>query len=378
MAREAIGNPAPSPGLRAALEAAEAVRGLTSPNPWVGAAIMSEGRIVATGATEPPPGRHAERVALERAGALARGATLYCTLEPCAPFEGKRTPPCCELIVEAGLARVVIAQADPDSRVEHRGIAHLRDRGVTVEVGDGASEAMRQLRPYLKHRETGMPYVVAKFAATLDGRVATASGDSKWITGEAARERVHDERARVDAIIAGSGTVLADDPALTARPGGVTAARQPLRVILDGRGRVPAGSRVLREPGAAIVATTDASTMDWRQSITETGAEVVVLERDGSGVNLHQLLQALGRRGVVTAWIEGGPTLLGTLFDEDLVDECWAFIAPKVVGGGGLAAIGGAGAATVSGAPNLREVEVERYGNDVLIRGYAGSWQPRS
>ncbi len=361
--------------MRAALTVAEPIRGLTGPNPWVGAAVVSEGRVVAMGATEPPPGRHAERVALDAAGDLALGATLFCTLEPCVPFPGKQTPPCSDAIVEAGIARVVLALEDPDIRVAGEGIARLRAAGVEVVVGDGADAATRQLRPYIKHRETGLPYVIAKFAATLDGRIATAGGDSQWITGEAARERVHQERARVDAIIAGSGTVLADDPALTARPHGLTAGRQPLRVIVDGRGRVPATARLFTEPGRVVIATAPGSDAAWRARVQETGAEIVELEAGEVGVNVHQLFQALGRRGILSAWIEGGATLLGNAFDEDAVDEVWAFIAPKLIGGRGLPAVGGQGATSMASAITLHEVETEILGPDILVRGYAGSWR---
>jgi diaminohydroxyphosphoribosylaminopyrimidine deaminase/5-amino-6-(5-phosphoribosylamino)uracil reductase len=358
--------------MRAALDAALTVRGATSPNPWVGAAVVREGTIVAVGATEPPPGRHAEAVALEQAGERARGADLYVTLEPCAPFAGKRTQPCAVRAVEAGIARVVVALEDPDPNVAGRGIALLREAGIEVALGDGRDEAIRILRPYLKHRLTGTPYVIAKFAASLDGRTATASGDSRWITGEAARALVHEQRAWVDAIIAGSGTIIADDPELTARPGRIPTARQPLRVVLDARGRIPPGARLFSRPGPILVATTPASGRAWRQEIAAIGAEVLVAEPGvPAGVNLHQLLQALGARGVLSAWVEGGATVLGALFDLDLVDELWAFLAPIVIGGTrSVPAIAGTGAATIAEAWRLIDPVVELPGTDVLVRGY--------
>jgi diaminohydroxyphosphoribosylaminopyrimidine deaminase/5-amino-6-(5-phosphoribosylamino)uracil reductase len=338
---------------------------------------VRDGALIAVGATEPPPGRHAERVALDRAGDAARGATLYCTLEPCAPFGGKRTPACSDGISEAGIERVVVAIEDVDPRVAGAGIARLRARGVTVECGVGAKDAAEQLRPYLKHRTTGEPYVIAKFAASLDGRIATASGDSRWITGEAARDRVHRERARVDAIIVGSGTVLADDPALTARPGGVEAPRQPLRVVLDARGRTPPAASIFHQPGSTVVWSTPAAESTWRQAITAAGAELVVAEPgDDGGVHLAQLFQALGRRGVLTAWVEGGAGLLGSLFRDDLVDEVWAFLAPKIIGADGVPAIGGLGLGAISAAPVLRDLRVEPIGDDLLVRAHAGRWQP--
>jgi diaminohydroxyphosphoribosylaminopyrimidine deaminase/5-amino-6-(5-phosphoribosylamino)uracil reductase len=279
-------------------------------------------------------------------------------------------------VVKAGIAKVVIALEDVDPRVSGSGFRLMRDAGLEVLIGDGATAAARQLRPYLKQRTTGDPYVIAKFAASLDGRIATSTGDSRWITGESARARVHDERARVDAIVVGSGTVLADDPALTARPGGVTAERQPLRVVLDWRGRTPATASVFKQPGKTVVWSSEESDPAWRARITAAGGEVVLGEPDDDGLNLRQLVQALGRRGVLTAWIEGGGTLLGSIFQEELADEIQAYIAPRILGGDGLAAVGGFGITAVADAANLREVEIERLGDDVLVRGLAGNWRP--
>jgi len=364
-----------------ALEAAAAARGFTSPNPWVGAVVVRDGEIVSVGATSPPGGAHAEAAAL--AGAPdARGADVYVTLEPCSPFPGKRTPPCAQALVEAGVRRVVVALEDPDANVRGRGIALLRAAGVVVEVGDGYDQALAQLRPYIKHRQAGLPYVIAKFAASLDGRVATASGDSKWITGEAARDRAHRERAWVDAIMVGSGTVVADDPSLTARPGGQLAPHQPLRIILDARGRVSPEAQLLRQPGHTIVATTAAAPAVWKQKVAAAGAQLIECEAGpggtgGPGINLDQLLSTLAQRGVVSVWAEGGATLLGALVDDGHVDELWAFIAPVVMGGRGLAAVGGEGAQTMADALRLRDAEVEIIPPDLLVHGYTGNWEPR-
>lgn len=362
--------------MAAALDAARSVRGTTSPNPWVGAVVVRDGAVVATGATSPPGGPHAEAAALAAAGEATRGATLYVTLEPCFPFPGKRTPPCAEAIVAAGVARVVVALEDPDPGVAGRGIASLRAAGVAVEVGDGAAEARALLRPYLYHRQTGRPYVIAKWAASLDGRVATPTGDSKWITGEAARDLAHRQRAWVDAVLTGSGTVLADDPAMTARPGGVESERQPLRVVLDARGRTPAGARLFEAPGPVLVATTREAPRVWREAVAARGAQLIDCEPGArGGVNLDQLLGALAQRGVLSAWAEGGPALLGALFDGGHVQEAWAFIAPVVLGAG-LPAIGGEGVSWVADAWRLREAVIEPVGGDVLIRGYVGAWEP--
>jgi len=359
-----------------ALAAARRVRGATSPNPPVGAVVVRDGTVVAVGATAPPGGPHAEAAAIAAAGDAASGATLYCTLEPCSPFPGKRTPPCSRAIVAAGITRVVVAIEDPHPGVSGEGIAFLRANGVSVESGDGRDEAVALLRPYLKHVRTGLPYVIAKFAASLDGRTATRTGDSKWITGAAARDLGHQQRAWVDAIMVGSRTVLADDPALTARPGGSETPRQPVRVVLDARGRIPATAAVLHGPGHAIVATSPDAPGAWKRAIAATGAHVIECERTAAGLEFDQLLPALAARGILSIWAEGGGTLLGSLFESGHVDELWAFIAPLVIGGGGLPAIGGGGATTVAEAWRLRDVVVESVGGDILVRGYTGGFDP--
>ena len=362
-----------SPFMQRALAAARRVRGRTSPNPWVGAVLVREGRIVAEGATMPDGGPHAEAQALAQG---ARGDTLYVTLEPCAPFPGKRTRPCAEAIVAAGVERVVVALEDAEPRVRGRGLALLREAGLAVDVGDGAPAAAALLRPYLKHRETGRPYLIAKFAATLDGRIAAAGGDSQWITGEAARDRAHEQRAWVDAVLIGSGTALADDPSLTARPGGRAAERQPLRVVLDGRGRLPPHARLLSGPGRTLVATSPQASADWKAAIAAAGAQALECERDAAGLNLDQLLATLAQRGILSIWAEGGGTTLGSLFAGGHVDEVWAFLAPAVMGGDGLAAVAGAGITRAADAFRLRERVVEELGEDLLVRGYAGGWSP--
>lgn len=365
----------PSPFMQQCLDIAMSVRGGHLGNPWVGAVLVRDGVVVATGGTQPPGGSHAEAAAL--ATVDARGATLYVTLEPCAPFEGKRTLPCAEAIVAAGVARVVVAMEDPHPQVAGRGILALRAAGIEVDVGDGREQAIALLRPWLKTRQTGLPYVIAKFAASLDGRTATQSGDSKWITGEPARDMAHRQRAWVDAILVGSGTVIADDPALTARPAGVSVERQPARVVVDARGRISPDARLLHEPGHSIVATSAASTEDWRRSVAARGAYVIACEAgEAGGVNLQQLMQALAQRNITSVWVEGGGTLLGALFEAGLVDELWAFLAPVIIGGTGLPAVGGVGVDVVANAWRLRDVAVERLGEDLLVRGYAGDWAP--
>jgi len=354
--------------MQAAIAAAGAARGRTSPNPWVGAALVRDGVIVAVGATAPYGGPHAEAAVLANVDAV--GATLYTTLEPCVPFDGKRTPPCTEAIIAAGVSRVVVGILDP--HVGGPGVARLRAAGVEVEVGDGAAAITGLLRPYLRFRQSGRPYVIAKFAVSLDGMVGAPEAGVRWLTGPAALEHVHQDRDRVDAILVGSGTVLADDPALTDRPGGTPASRQPVRVVLDSRGRSPVTARVFDGSAPTIVATVAGSPPAWKSALLQRGVAVIDLEEDATGVNLDQLLTALGQRNVVTLIAEGGPTVHAALFAHDLVDEVHAYIAPKLLGQGVPLFPPGALPFPVE----LRETVIESLVPDVLFRGYTGSWSP--
>jgi len=361
-----------------ALELAEGARGATSPNPPVGCVIARDHAIVGEGATQPPGGPHAEVVALAAAGANARGATAYVTLEPCSHHG--RTPPCVDALIDAGVSAVRLSLIDPDANVSGSGLARLRAAGVDVEVGDGEQESRSILEGYIKHRTTGLPFVIVKFAATLDGKIAATSGDSRWVAGEAARAWAHEIRTKVDAIMCGINNVLLDDPQLTARPGGLPAERQPLRVVADSRGRTPLDAKVLAPGAATLIATTDASPAEWRKAIEATGAEVSVLAADDRGrVDLRALMRMLGERGVLTLIAEGGGVLHASLFAAGLADKVHAIIAPKIVGGSAYPAVAGEGVAHMADAVRLQEVEVERLGDDVLISGYvAGSADPRA
>lgn len=342
----------------------------TSPNPTVGAVVVdASGQIVGRGVTEPPPGPHAEIVALRQAGAQARGATLYVTLEPCC-HQG-RTPPCTEAIVAAGVAEVHYAMEDPDPNVRGRGRRALKAAGIKVVEGEGAAESRRLLEAYVKHRTHGLPFVIVKFAASIDGRIGAASGDSRWVAGESAREWSHQLRCRIDAIIVGSSTVLIDDPMLTARPGGQEAPRQPLRVVVDTRGRTPPMARVFTGPARTLVATAVDAPFAWRAAIEARGAEVLGLPRDGKHVSLPALLRELAARDVVTALVEGGGVLLGSFFDRALVDKVHAVIAPIVIGAADAPApVAGRGAYRMADALPLRDVEWTGLGDDILITGY--------
>lgn len=364
----------PSEPMRRALDLARSVLGKTSPNPAVGAVVTQGPHIVGEGAYLGPGAPHAEIVALQRAGELARGATVYVTLEPCShdrTRDGQPRLSCAQALIDAGVARVVYSIDDPDPRTAGRGAAMLAAAGVAVESGDGAQESARILEAYLKHRTTGRPFVIAKFAASLDGKIAATSGDSRWVAGEAARARAHEDRAKVDAIVCGINNVLLDDPQLTARPGGRLAERQPVRIVADSRGRTPLDAKVLGPGGPTIIATTEASSPAWRAAIAERGAEALVLPAGEDGrVDLEALLDELGRREALSLLVEGGGVLLGSFFDRRLVDKVTAFIAPVIIGGGPYDAVAGRGAERMADALRLRDVTIERLGDDVLVVGY--------
>jgi len=345
--------------------------GSVSPNPAVGCVIVSEdGSVAGEGFTQPPGQAHAEVMALRQAGGRARGATAYVTLEPCSHHG--RTPPCAGALIEAGIRRVVYAIGDPDSKVSGNGRALLEGAGIGVESGDGAAEASRQLEAYIKHRRTGLPFVVVKYAATLDGRIAAGSGDSRWVSGPETLKWAHRNRPLIDAIMVGSSTVVIDNPRLTARPEGVANPRQPLRVVVDSRGRISSTASVFAETTPLVIFTSSASSEEWRADAQRHGAEVVVLPAAADGhVDLGALLADLGRRGVLTLLVEGGGVLIGSFFDARLVDKVTLVIAPLIVGAAGApSAVAGRGASRMADAARLREMTVERLGEDILVTGY--------
>jgi diaminohydroxyphosphoribosylaminopyrimidine deaminase/5-amino-6-(5-phosphoribosylamino)uracil reductase len=314
------------------------VRRHTAPNPWVGCVLTAGGTIVGEGATQPPGGAHAEVEALRAAGARARGATAYVTLEPCAHHG--RTGPCAEALVAAGVARVVVALEDPDPRVGGRGLDALRAAGVAVDVGVGAHAVARSLGPYLGHRRLGRSFVLLKTAMSLDGRIAPAPGSpatalGRWITGPEARVDAHGLRADSQAVMVGAGTALHDRPTLTARDADPPAARQPLRVLLDGRGRVPAEGPLF-DPALAptLVFTTVAAPEPATAAWLAAGAKVTVLPAGstGTGVDLHAALATLGELGVLQVLVEGGAAVAGALLDAGLVDRLVAYVAPTILG----------------------------------------------
>jgi diaminohydroxyphosphoribosylaminopyrimidine deaminase / 5-amino-6-(5-phosphoribosylamino)uracil reductase len=357
--------------MRRALELAERGRGWVEPNPLVGAVVVRDGRVVGEGWHEKFGQAHAEVNALRQAGEAARESTLYVTLEPCCHF-GK-TPPCTEAVIGAGIRRVVASMLDPFPQVAGQGVSRLREAGIDIEVGVGEvgdSAARRLNAPYLKRLRTGRPWVHAKWAMTLDGKIATRTGQSRWITGEAARARVHELRGRMDAILIGRGTLVADDPLLTARPPGPrTAARIVLTATAD---RIPDSCRMLETVKSApvLVVTRDTSIerlAGWRAR----GAEVIGLSATVEGnLDIKSVLTELGRRGMSNVLVEGGADTLGRFRDAGEIDEVHAFVAPRVFGGSAAPSpVGGHGIAALNEAWNLTDWQVERLGDDLMVRG---------
>ena len=355
--------------MRLALSLARRALGSVSPNPAVGAVIVRDGEVVGRGWTQSPGHEHAEIVALREAGEMAAGASMYTTLEPCNHFG--RTKPCTEALIAAGIAELHAAVRDPNPNVTGLGLERLEEAGVRVRVGEQAGAAERMIEAYLKHATTGMPFVTAKFAVSLDGKIATRTGDSKWITTDRARWETHRLRAQSDAVMAGINTVLADDPLLTARDEkGNPNERQPLRVIVDSRARTPPGARLLREPGNTLIAVARAGP-EAAARLAGAGAEVVEVPRDDGTVDLHGMLRRLGSRGICGVMVEGGGTLLGSLFDLGLVDKVVAFVAPVIIGGNGAPSpVGGLGVERLSDALRLEKLRVARFGRDTCIIGY--------
>ena len=352
--------------MRAALALARRGLGNAWPNPAVGCVLVKDGRVIGRGWTQPGGRPHAETEALRRAGAAARGATAYVTLEPCSHHG--RTPPCCEALAGAGIARVVMAMRDPDPRVNGRGLAMLRGAGIAVEEGLLEAEARALNAGFFRRIQAGMPVVTLKLASTLDGRIATASGESRWITGEAARREVHALRARHDAILVGSGTVLADDPDLTCRIPGME--RVPmLRVVADARLRTPEASRLVQGAKLApvLIITAPGHPPAAQAPFIAAGADIVTVPAHAAGgLDLPSLLRALGRRGVTRVLAEGGAGLAAALLRQGLVDRLVWFHAPAVMGGDGHPALEGLRLAALSAMPRFRRTAQRALGDDML------------
>ena len=351
------------------MELAEKVKGHTSPNPAVGCVLVQDSSVVGKGATRPWGESHAEVVALQEAGERARGATVYVTLEPCVDYPGKRTPSCAEALVRAGVRRVFVGSLDPNPFVRGKGIALLREAGIDVVLVDDYHRELLDLnQDFFKYIQVGLPYVTAKYAMTLDGQIATPTGDSQWISGESSRRLVHHIRSRVDAVMVGIGTVLRDNPQLTVRM--VSSDRQPLRVIVDPRGETPEEAFVYKDSYATLFLVLPG----YGERLRLSGKEVWEMGTSEGEIPLGEVLRRLAEeKKIASLMVEGGGRLLYRLLHGDFIDKVLVFVGPKLVGGKGIAPFEG------RGYDRLDTLQVQRWyaqtlENDVVIHAYLKVW----
>ena len=354
--------------MRQALEIAKYAIGRTSPNPMVGAIVVRDSRVVGQGWHRQAGSPHAEINALQQAGTLAQGATMYVTLEPCSHYG--RTPPCADTLISAGIKKVVVAMNDPNPLVAGKGLKKLREVGIEVVEGVLSVEAAILNEIFIKYISTQMPFVVLKSAISLDGKIAAYTGHSQWITGQESREYVHELRDCYDAILVGIGTVLVDNPSLTTRL--PHKGKNPIRIIIDSRARTPLDAHVVTDGLAqTIIAVTHKAPQDRVNALRACGAEVVVINEKQSGVDLRQLFNTLAMRNITSILIEGGGNINASVLDENLVDKIYWFIAPKIIGGqSARGPVGGQGVADVNKAHMLEDMNIEHIGQDILISAY--------
>ena len=346
--------------MRRALRLARRAIGRTSPNPMVGAVLVKDGKIISEGYHKRAGEPHAEAIAIKRAmpyeAESLNGATLYVSLEPCCHTE-KRTPPCTKAIINAGIKRVVIAHLDPNPKVSGRGVEELRRAGIEVVSGVLEKEATLLNEAYIKYIKTGMPFVILKTAMSLDGKIATAKGESKWITGQRARLLVHRLRSRVDAVLTAIGTVKADDPELTSR---IRHGKDPIRIVIDPEFETPKNSKILKTPPRTIIVT--------KKEVDLKGVEFI---RYKGRLDLQALMKELAKMEIMSIMVEGGSSLSAHCLEEGIVDKVMFFIAPKIIGGkNSYPAIGGSGVKTLSEAYKIRDMRARHIGEDILIEGY--------
>jgi diaminohydroxyphosphoribosylaminopyrimidine deaminase/5-amino-6-(5-phosphoribosylamino)uracil reductase len=360
-----------------ALSLAELALGYTSPNPAVGAVIVKDGVVVGLGHTQPPGSAHAEVVALQQAGERAKGATMYVTLEPCC-HQGL-TPPCTQSVINYGIAKVHAAMIDPNPIVSGKGIQQLKEAGIEIVVGEYEEKAREINEGYVKFITTGFPFVIAKFAMSLDGKIATRGTDSRWISSSDARGYVQRLRHIVDAVMVGANTVISDNPRLSARGSGGGSGKggttriQPLRVIVDGKGRIPCSAQIFSETGKTLIAVAKPLATKKKDELLGAGAEIVEFEGEGDIIDLTDIFKLLGKRQITSVLVEGGSRLFGFLFDGKLVDKVLAFISPIIIGGEeAKTVVGGLGVAKICDADILSNVKITSFGNDVLVSGYLG------
>jgi diaminohydroxyphosphoribosylaminopyrimidine deaminase/5-amino-6-(5-phosphoribosylamino)uracil reductase len=357
--------------MREVLNLARSTEGRTSPDPMVGAVLVKDGKILTTGYHAEVATPHAEAWAIEKAGEAARGATLYVNLEPCCFFETKNNPPCTQTIIKSGIRKVVAAMEDPNPSVAGKGIAELREAGVEVEVGVLEEEAKRLNEVFIKYITTGRPFVILKTAMSLDGKIATAAGESFWITGIEARKRGHHLRNIVDAVLVGINTILKDNPELTVREieGKI---KNPKKIVLDPQARLPLTSKVLKiEPQNTLVIVSERAPKSRIEKIKAKKAQVLILRNKNGSFPMDRLLKELGRQNVTSILIEGGGSTNARALSAGIVDKVNFFISPKIIGGSDSPTpVEGEGIDSLSKAIKLKELACERIGEDLLLSGY--------
>ncbi len=364
--------------MKRALRLAAKGRGHTSPNPMVGAVIVSRNRVVGQGYHHKAGEAHAEILALAAAGTQARGGTLYVTLEPCC-HAPKRTPPCVPPVIESGLRRVVVAMLDPNVQVNGRGALRLRRAGLDVTIGCCREEAEELNEAYIHWITTGRPFLILKAAMTLDGKIATADGESRWITGKNARLQVHCLRSQIDAVMVGIGTVLHDDPHLTARLPG-NRVRQPMRVILDSRLRIPLDAQVLSKgPAEVVIVTTRQAAKPKVEALQRLGATVLIVPAEQGRVSLNACLTELGKRGITSVMLEGGSEVNASALSAGLVQRLHLYVAPMLLGGqNAKGLLGGSSPTSLSDAILVKDIQVKQIGRDFFIDARVASRSRRT
>jgi diaminohydroxyphosphoribosylaminopyrimidine deaminase/5-amino-6-(5-phosphoribosylamino)uracil reductase len=350
-----------------------ALKGKTSPNPKVGAVVVKDGKVVGCGYHRKAGGRHAEIFALNQAKGKAKGGSLYVSLEPCSIFG--RTPPCVEKIISSGITEVIVGMKDPNPLNNGKGIERLRASGIKVKVGILRKDSAKINEVFTKYITKGMPFVTVKIAQSLDGKIATKVGDSRWITANSARRYVHKLRREADAILVGVNTIIKDNPLLTTRlryTKNISAERQPIKIIVDSQLKTPPQAQIFsqRSPAKVIIATTKSAPQKKIKALNKY-AEVVIFGDKNKRVNLRSLMRNLAAREITNIFVEGGGELIASLLKEKLVDKVLFFIAPKIIGGrDALTSVEGEGIAKVSQAIRLKGIEITRFGEDILLEGY--------
>ncbi len=355
--------------MRMALQLAEKARGRTSPNPMVGAVVVKNDKVVSRGYHRKAGEPHAEAIALKQAGRAAKGATLYVTLEPCS-HTNKRTPPCTPLVLQSGVKRVVVAMIDPNPHVSGGGIKTLKKSGIEVVAGVLEAEAKKLNEAFIKYITTGAPFVTLKIAQTLDGKIATAAGESKWITGEKAREEGHRLRDANDAVLVGINTVLKDNPSLTTR---IPRGRDPIRIVVDTKLRTPLKAKIITQKSSAktYIATLDSMPKDKLVKLLDAGVEVLLAKGSKGHVDLKNLMKMLGGFGVTSVLIEGGSEVHASALKSGIVDKVVMFIAPMLMTGkDSLCSIGGVSPTRLTQSIRLRNMTSRMVGDDLVIEGY--------